>query len=431
MEQRAAMPSEHAHVRPARRADLGPILRLWQADPSSQAEVPVDQALELLLSDDVIALVAERRGRVVAATAAGIAGATGSILQIASDPAVGGEVTDLLLDELERRLVEAGARRLALQVGADAPVLPTLVDRGYGIRSGMVVLERDLPPTLTGPTALRQLGGYVVEPELWDSLTGMESAKALIERRVILPLAEPELAQRHGVSLPKAIVLFGPPGTGKTTFAKGVASRLQWPFVEIEPGELAGDGFERAAKRLAETFRAVLELPSAVVFIDEVEDIASERHADRRVASPITNELLKQIPQLREAPYHLLVCATNWVGRLDPAFLRPGRFDYVIPVGPPDPDARAAIWQRYVSRITDQPVDVRDLVNASEWFTAADIEHAARKAAQLAFEREHLQEATGRAATEEFLTAIRETRPTLDAEMIRTFDKDVGIFSRL
>ena len=89
------------------------------------------------------------------------------------------------------------------------------------------------------------------------------------------------------------------------------------------------------------------------------------RHEERRVSPNITNEFLKQIPRLREARHHLLVCATDSVGMLDSAFLRPGRFDYILPVGPPNDEARASIWARYVGEITDQPVEVSVLVEAS------------------------------------------------------------------
>ena len=83
-----------------------------------------------------------------------------------------------------------------------------------------------------------------------------------------------------------------------------------------------------------------------------------------------------------ELSEHLLVCATNWVSRLDPAFLRPDRFDYVLPVGPPDVEARRAIWSRYVEEIPDADFQLDAIVSGSELFTPADIELAARKAAQ-------------------------------------------------
>jgi len=148
------------------------------------------------------------------------------------------------------------------------------------------------------------------------------------------------------------------------------------------------------------------------------------------VSPSVTNEFLKQIPRLREAPHHLLVCATNWVSRLDGAFVRPGRFDYVLPVGPPDPAAREAIWSRYVDEITDEQVDAGALVAASELFTPADIEFSARKAAQLAFEREHFDGAGSRATTEDFLAAIRATKPSLTPEIVADFEEDTKRFAR-
>ena len=115
---------------------------------------------------------------------------------------------------------------------------------------------------------------------------------------------------------------------------------------------------------------------------------------------------------------------------LDSAFLRPGRFDYVIPVGPPDPPARAAVWRRYLGIVADT-VDVDRLVEASELFTPADIEFAARKGAQAAFEREIMHGGADRATTEDYLTAIREVRPTLTADMLAEFTSDKEQFARL
>ena len=413
-------------VRPFDPRDLARVVELWE-HARAPGGLTVDEAVELLRSDAAIGLVAETDGTVSAAVVATVVGGVGWIHELGVDGHV--DAARPLLDELEARLADGGARRLSAVVRT--PVARSLLEaRGFEPAADAVYLARELPLRVAAPEALAELGALVIAPGLWHELKGMDHAKEIIERRVILPLEHPDLAERHAVVPPKAIVLFGPPGTGKTTFAKGIASRLGWPFVEIQPAEIAGEGPERQAQLLARTLERIAELPAAVAFADEVEDLASIRHESRKVGPSVTNEFLKQIPRLRAAPHHLLVCATNVVGRLDPAFVRPGRFDYVLPVGPPDAAARRAVWQRYVDEISDEAVDVETLVLASELFTPADIEFAARQAAQRAFEREHFEGTGRRATTEDFLEAIGEHRPSLTDDVIRAFEADTARFAR-
>jgi len=411
-----------AAVRTYTPQDLSAVLALWDAS--------IDEAVELIASEHAVTVLAEADGRLVGMVLSTASAPTAWIHRVVvAEDAAAVDVADLLLEYVEAEFAERGAHKVASAAAAGRP-REWLERRGYEIAPDLAYLERVLPPATTAPQAITRLGGRIIGPGLWDELRGLEEAKELIERRVILPLAEPQLAARHRVAPPKAIVLFGPPGTGKTTFAKGIASRLGWPFVELEPSRLGGQGPEREAERLVDAFDALLELPSVVAFIDEVEDIASMRQEDRRVSPSLTNELLRQIPRIRDSREHLLVRATNWVARLDSAFLRPGRFDYVLAVGPPDADARAAIWQRYVDEITDEDVDLAALVEATDLYTPADIEFAARKAAQRAFEREHFERQGPRATTDDFLVAIRQTRPTLAREIVDGFAADRTQFAR-
>ena len=395
------------------------------------ARQDLQEAIDLIGSDEAVVLVAEADGHLVGAVVGLISGTTGWIARLgASSDQDRTAVSDRLLGRMEAELSERGIHKIAVLVTPGQTVREYLEERGYRVVENAVYLEREIPPTVLGPTALADLGGITIDRHLWDVLKGMDQAKEIIERRVILPLSEPELAERHAVQPPKAVVLFGPPGTGKTTFAKGISSRLEWPFIEIQPSELSADKPEQEARALAQILDRILELPAAVVFVDEVEDLASIRHDQRKVSPRVTNEFLKQIPRFRQASHHLLACATNSIGALDPAFLRPGRFDYILPVGPPDAEARKAIWGRYAGEITDQQVDIDALVAASEFFTPADIEFAAHKAAQRAFEQEHFEGSRERAITEDFLAAIRETKPTLSEEVIASFERDVERFSR-
>jgi SpoVK/Ycf46/Vps4 family AAA+-type ATPase len=208
-------------------------------------------------------------------------------------------------------------------------------------------------------------------------------------------------------------VLFGPPGTGKTSFAKGAASRLGWPFVELYPSRLGGESPAGLASALREAFALVAELDKVVLFIDEVEEIVGTRQPRTvSVAQGVTNEMLKLLPPFREQDERLLICATNSVRALDSAFLRHGRFDYVIPVGPPDSAARAAIWDRYLAAIPHGKLDMAAIVEESRLFTPADIEFAARRTAQLAFERVLFERGDQEVTTGDVLHAVGQTRRT-------------------
>jgi len=335
-----------------------------------------------------------------------------------------------LVAELESRLRKLGARRLSALLAEDATGTTALKNSGYSQRQGLTYYEKveHVGPSDAG--LLAELGGRMLPAGLWHAMAGMEKEKQVIERRIVLPLTEPGVAERYGVSPPKAVILFGPPGTGKTSFAKAVAGRLGWPFVELFPSRLAAPEVALATA-LRNAFTDLMELESALVFIDEVEEIAGSRSGvPSDPAHGVTNELLKLIPAFRQRAERLLICATNSVRSLDPAILRPGRFDYIIPVGPPDSTARAAIWRRYLGQAVES-VDVDQLVEASVMFTPADIEFAARKGAQTAFEREIGSRRGEPARTEDYLVAIADTRPTLTEAALAEFEEDINLRTRL
>jgi transitional endoplasmic reticulum ATPase len=146
-----------------------------------------------------------------------------------------------LLGELERRLRGLGVRRISAMLPEGATGSVAMRNSDYRIRDGLTYYEKIEHAGGADTGLLAALGGRMLQPGLWDAVAGMEAEKQVIERRIVLPLAQPDVAERYGVAPPKAVILFGPPGTGKTSVAKAVASRLRWPFVELFPSRLAAD----------------------------------------------------------------------------------------------------------------------------------------------------------------------------------------------
>ena len=419
--------------------DLDAVVRLWD-NPAASSEGPAFGLSDLIAAvrshePAVVAVAGNGHGEELAGIAvATVSGARAWVMRISLAAAWRRRgIGSAMLGELERRLVAAGVHRIQCLLAGESEVGALALEHaGYTARPGVVLYERLEPVRPGSAGVLGQLGGRMIRAGAWDRLGGMVKEKELIERRVILPLAQPQLAGRLGLVPPRAIVLFGPPGTGKTTFAKGAASRLGWPFVELFPSRLAGESPAGLAAALREAFALVAELDKVVVFIDEVEEIAGARlPRTASAAQGVTNEMLKLIPPFREQDERLLICATNSVRALDSAFLRHGRFDYVIPVGPPDPAAREAIWDRYLAAVPHGGLDTAAIVAESRLFTPADIEFAARRTAQLVFERVLFERGKDEVTTADVLRGIAETRRTLTAEVVAEFEQDIQAYARV
>ncbi|AXH34512.1 GNAT family N-acetyltransferase [Humibacter sp. BT305] len=426
--------------------DLDGVLHLWEQAHPAEPVYALGEVIASCQKDH--AMIAVDGEQVVGAAVGRAAHAQGWIVFFGVLPSYAERNDGLgarLLSALERRMAPLGLGKLSALLPATDQHLDDYLSASFTLKQDLHYVERTVPVRRETLAVLQELGGRMPAPGLWDRVGGMTREKELLELRLVTPLSHPEVAARHGVVAPRAAMLFGPPGTGKTTFARAVASRLGWPFVEVFPSRLAGDP-RGLAGGLRETFARIEELEHAVVFIDEVEEIASRRGGEPPSATQgVTNELLKLISEFREQEGRLLMCATNFIRALDPAFLRHGRFDYVIPIGLPDAAARAAIWRGHFPPAAGD-VDLDALVDATDGFTPADIEYAARRAAQASLERALPAERDGATAdaspdptpsdsdgptTGDYLAAIRATRRTVADDVAADFLADIDTLARL
>jgi len=416
-------------------ADTEAVLELWDSAKSEGFD-PVYGLAEVLAScqkDHAVLAVADEK--IVGAAVARAAHEQGWIVFFTTLPSFRRQgIGSSLLAALETRMAPLGLTKLSILVPESQDKSDVLDHAGFVAKNHLKYFEREIPISEKERSILAELGGRILPRDLWAGIAGMQREKEMLERRLVMPLSDADLAEKFGVEPPRSIVLFGPPGTGKTTFAKAVASRLDWPFVEVFPARLAADQ-KGLAGALRDTFTRISDLDNVVVFIDEVEEIAAQRGGEPPTAlQGVTNELLKLIPLFRERPGRLLIVATNFIRALDDAFLRHGRFDYVIPIGLPDETARESIWRRYIPSETVDTVDIAELVTRTEGFSPADIEFAARKAAQRALEAAVYDTAPGAPTgptTEDYLWAIGDTRMTVSSEMVGGFLEDIESLARL
>jgi SpoVK/Ycf46/Vps4 family AAA+-type ATPase len=279
---------------------------------------------------------------------------------------------------------------------------------------------------------LNEMGAQAIGREVWDTIADSQPPKQLVQRRIILPLTREDLSRKHGVTPPKTIIFFGPPGTGKTHFVRAIAGVLSWWYIEISPSMLMTEGADRVGANLRKIMEKARQLEEAVIFIDEFEELASHRdHADR-LGKSVTNEFLKQVPQFKnEANKVLLVCATNYIRQLDPALLRPGRFDCIIPVGGLNEEERRVILEYYLSRLNKGEIDRNRIVKESSRFTPADIQYLFEQVAQYAFEQEIARKEDYQVTTDTILHIMSKIRPSLTDVIITEFEKDSITYARV
>lgn len=261
---------------------------------------------------------------------------------------------------------------------------------------------------------------YLQEPpEMdFDDVGGMSELKQTLTDKVIDPLKRPGLYEEYNLGVVNGILLHGPPGTGKTYITEALAGKLGYNFIDVTPSDLTSSLVGQAADNVADLFEVARENQPCLVFIDEIDAVASARSGGAQKTQSerqMVNQLLEELTEIQSEDV-VVVGATNLLSEVDDAIKRSGRFDERIEVPPPDATAREAILRVH---LRDRPVLTEEIEfdrvrELTEGYSASDVElvatNAARQALQQARDQDEIQPVT-QAHIE---AAIEDTESSLD-----------------
>ncbi|HEX7872492.1 MAG TPA: CDC48 family AAA ATPase [Sphingobium sp.] len=271
------------------------------------------------------------------------------------------------------------------------------------------------------PSAMREV--MVQAPNVrWEDVGGLGDAAQRLREGIELPLKDPDAFRRIGIRPAKGFLLYGPPGTGKTLLAKAVAREAQANFIAIKSSDLLSKWYGESEQQIARLFARARQVAPTVLFIDELDSLVPARGGglgEPQVTERVVNTILAEMDGLEELQSVAVIGATNRPTLIDPALLRPGRFDELIYVSVPDRDGRRHILGIHTAKMPlADDVDLDHLANETERFTGADLEDLVRRAGLHAL-RESLDVTQVTAA--HFEKALVDTRASVTEEMEREY----------
>jgi len=256
------------------------------------------------------------------------------------------------------------------------------------------------------PSTMREV--LIEKPRVhWDDIGALAEAKQELKEAVEWPLKYGKVFEHMNAKPPKGILLYGPPGTGKTMLAKAVATESEANFIAVNGPEFLNKWVGESEKAVRETFRKARQAAPCVIFMDEIDSIAPERGTgdDSKVTERVISQMLTEMDGLQALNGVVIIAATNRPDIIDPALLRPGRFDKSILIGPPDKESRMSIFRIHTKdKPLDNDVDLEKLAEMTEGCTGADISAISNEAVMTAV-RELV--ADGKVPTDEELKACK------------------------
>lgn len=270
------------------------------------------------------------------------------------------------------------------------------------------------------PTELREV--YVEVPAVrWEEIGGLDDVKQELREAVEWPLKYSERFKRMGIKPPKGILLYGPPGCGKTLLAKAIATESESNFITIKGPEIFSKWVGESEKAIREVFRRARTAAPAIIFFDEIDSIAPMRWAgmgDAMVTERVISQMLTELDGLVGLENVVIVGATNRPDIIDPALLRPGRFDRLVYVPEPDSVTRMQIFKIHTKGMPLKDIDFDKLTSATRGFAGSDIEAICREAGLVALREDpEAKEVT----MYHFTKAMSKIRPSITEEMDKLY----------
>ncbi len=323
------------------------------------------------------------------------------------------------LGALAREAAISALRRVLPNLDLDLDEIPA------DVLDDLVVKPEDFDDAVkrVQPSALREI--QIQVPNVgWDDIGGLEETKQQLQEGIELPLKHPDAFRRLGIRQARGFLLFGPPGNGKTLLAKAVAREAEANFIATKSSDLLSKWVGESEKQVSKLFKRARQVSPTGLCIDEIDALAPARggsFGDSNVTERVVNTLLAEMDGLEELQGVVVIGATNRPTLLDPALLRPGRFDEIVYVPVPDAEGRRRILEIQTGTMPlAADVDLGALAERAERFSGADLENLVRKAGLLAL-RANLDTET--VTADDFERALADTRPSVTPEVEKEYER--------
>ncbi len=286
--------------------------------------------------------------------------------------------------------------------------------------------------------------GVMIEPkpskssamsDCWEQTKGVDEVKDELLKAVALPMRHKKEAQKFGVKPARGILLYGPPGTGKTTLLRGLASQLGIKYIEINPSEVLSKWYGESEHRMSEVFKEARASAPCILAINDIDSLGRERTSYKSddVTPRVLSVMLSELDNILQSDSDVIVVATtNKPQMLDKALIRPGRFDKIIYMGPPDAASREAIFRSYLEgkKTLSNGINYTELAAASERFTGSDIRALVNNVLTGAFYSEVNEKKETPITQQALLDAIKTTRPSIDFSMLEEYERFRVVYQR-